>query len=103
MRRRGKAYTGGVISWCRTADGWAVNLDGTNAAEGFSLPRLELHSGPRGWTCVCHRPDGMSLDLQLAGATTAPEAKRAAAEGALRAVGAEHEPELRALLGHAGA
>jgi hypothetical protein len=37
----------GVISWCKTEDGWAVNLDGTNAATAFSLPRIELYSGPQ--------------------------------------------------------
>lgn len=89
-----------MISWCRTGDGWAVNLDGTNAADQFSLPRIELHSSPQGWTGICHREDGTSLELHLTGATSAPEAKRAAAEKALHVVGARYEPELRALLGH---
>jgi hypothetical protein len=90
-----------VISWCKTPDGWAVNLDGTSAAGEFSLPRIELHSGPQGWTCVCHRQNGTSLHLHFRGATSAPAAKRAAAEEALPAVGAQYEPDLRVLLGRA--
>ncbi len=102
MFRRGKAYTWDVISWCKTPDGWAMNLDGSSAAGEFSLPRVELHSGPRGWTCICHRQNGTSLEVPLVGATSAPEAKRTAAEKALlAAVGPQYEPDLRALLGHA--
>jgi len=97
--RLGKAYTWSMISWVQTTYGWAVNLDGTNAAAEFTLPRVELHSGPRGWTCVCHRQNGMSRQLPLGSATSAPAAKRAALLEALPAVGAQYEPELRALLG----
>ncbi len=92
-----------MISWCKTPDGWAVNLDGTSAAGEFSLPRIELHSGRQGWTCVCHRENGTSLSLQLRGATSAPAAKRVAAEKALLAVGERWEPDLRALLARAAA
>ena len=46
--------------WARTRDGWALNLDGSDAAAGFSLPRLELHTSPAGWECVCHLADGTS-------------------------------------------
>ena len=46
--------------WARTGDGWALNLDGSDAAAGFSLPRLELHTSPAGWQCVCHLADGTS-------------------------------------------
>jgi len=91
-----------MISWFRTLRGWAANMDGTNAAE-FSLPRLELHSGASGWTCVCHRQNGTSLQLPLGDAATTPAAKRAAAEEALAAVGAQYELELRALIGRANA
>lgn len=101
--QRERAYTQGVISWCKTPDGWAVNLDGTSAAGEFSLPRIELHSGPHGWTSVFHRQNGTSLLVKLAGAASAPDAKRAAAQQALLTVGAQYEPELRALLGHATA
>ncbi len=92
-----------MISWAQTPSGWAVNLDGTNAANEFTLPRLELHSGPRGWTCVYHRRNGMSRQLPLGSAATTPAAKRAAILEALLALEAQYEPELRALLGRASA
>jgi hypothetical protein len=88
-----------MIFWAQTPFGWAVNLDGTNAAVEFTLPRVELHSGPRGWTCVCHGQNGMSRQLALGSASSTPAAKRAAIREALAVLGAEHEPELRTLLG----
>ncbi len=87
-----------MISWIRTLDGWAVNLDGTNAAREFTLPRIELHSGARGWTCVCHLQDGTSRPVPVGPSTTAAAAKRAGIEGALLALGTRYESELRALL-----
>ncbi len=90
-----------MISWAQTRDGWAVNLDGTNAADEFTLPRVELNSGPQGWTCVCHRQNGTSRQRPLSGAATTPAAKRAAIAEALLALGAQYELELRALLGPA--
>jgi hypothetical protein len=84
--------------WVRTADGWAVNLDGSDAAATFALPRVELHSGPRGWTGVCHLEGGSSRPLPVDGAASLAEAKRAAIEGASRAVGDRWEGALRALL-----
>jgi hypothetical protein len=47
-----------VISWSRTADGWALNLDGTDAAKAFSLPRLEVRSSAQGWISECLLLDG---------------------------------------------
>lgn len=87
-----------MIAWMRTPDGWAVNLDGTDAAREFTLPRIELHAGARGWTCVCHLRDGTSLPVTLGPPTTAAAAKRAAVEAALGCLGAGYERELRALL-----
>jgi hypothetical protein len=87
-----------MISWVQTPDGWAVNLDGTNAAAGFSLPRVELHSGPRGWTCVCHLANGTSRQLPLGDVASTSAAKRAALAAASPMLGAQYEPELRALL-----
>ncbi len=87
-----------MISWSKTEDGWAVNLDGTNAAGEFRLPRIELHSGPKGWTCICHRQNGTSLKLQLGAAPSAPAAKQVAAE-AMLALGTPYESELLALMG----
>ena len=47
--------------WARIADGWAVNLDGSDAAAGVSFPRLELRAGAGGWECACLLPDGTTL------------------------------------------
>ncbi len=87
-----------MISWEQTPDGWAVNVDGTNANEKFTLPRVELHSGPRGWTCVCHRENGTSRQQPLGSPASLVAAKRAAVEEALVALGVQYEPQLRALL-----
>jgi hypothetical protein len=88
-----------MMHWVRTEEGWAVNLDGTNAALTFTLPRIELRSSPRGWACVCHLENGTSRLVPLGPSTSAAAAKRAGIEGSLRAVvGTQYEPELRALL-----
>jgi hypothetical protein len=84
--------------WARTQDGWAVNLDGTDAARVFSLPRIELHAGAGGWTCVSHLPDGTSRPTAVGSPPTIAAAKRAAIEEALRTLGTTYEPDLRALL-----
>jgi hypothetical protein len=86
-----------VISWCRTLEGWALNLDGTNAAHAVSLPRVELHSGPAGWTCICHRANGTTVKLPLGVGATAQVAKRAAAE-AMLALGTPYHARLLELL-----
>ncbi len=87
-----------MIFWSRTQDGWAVNLDGTDAARGFSLPRVELRTSERGWVCACHLPDGTSRLVPLGHAAGLAVAMRLAIEGSLGAIGREHEPDLRALL-----
>lgn len=87
-----------MISWTRTLDGWAVNLDGTDAGREFTLPRIELHSGPDGWTCVCHLQDGTSRRVPIGHSASAAAAKRAGIEEALLALGTRYESELRALL-----
>jgi hypothetical protein len=91
-----------VISWCRTPDGWAVNLDGTNAMAEFRLPRIELHSGPTGWTCICHRKNGTMLKLQLGAGVSARAAKHSAVEATL-ALGTQYDAQLLALLGRPSA
>jgi hypothetical protein len=91
-----------MIFWSQTEDGWAVNLDGTNAALQFTLPRIEIRSGPRGWTCACHLDDGTSHLVPLGRPANAAAAMRAGAEGSLAAVGAraqQYETGLRELLG----
>ncbi len=75
-----------------------MNLDGTDAASQFSLPRLELHAGAGGWTCVCHLPDGTTRPVFAGPAPTAAAAKRAAVEEALRALGGTYERELKTLM-----
>jgi hypothetical protein len=85
-------------AWVRTADGWAVNLDGTDASRDFTLPRIELHSGAGGWTAVCHLEGGSSRTLAIGSAASALLAKRAAVERALAVLGDAHAAALRALL-----
>jgi hypothetical protein len=87
-----------MIAWARTADGWAVNLDGSDAAATFSLPRLELHSGSQGWTAVCHLEGGATRTLAVGHAGGAAEARRAAAEHARSALGEKWEAAVRELL-----
>jgi hypothetical protein len=88
-----------MISWFRTSDGWSVNLDGSNAALGFSLPRIELHASPRGWTCICRLADGTARSVALEASTSVAAAKRAGIESGLLDAGTRYEPELRSLLG----
>ncbi len=87
-----------MIFWSQTENGWAVNLDGTNAALQFTLPRIEIRSSPRGWACTCHLGNGTSFLVPLRGAPTVAEAMRVGIEGSLPAVGEEYQRELRALL-----
>lgn len=87
-----------MSGWARTGDGWAVNLDGSDAARGFALPRLELHSGPHGWTAVCHLEGGGTQALPIGSPDGATEAKRAAVERAAAALGERYEATLRKLL-----
>jgi hypothetical protein len=67
-----------MTAWVRTTDGWALNVDGTNAALIFSLPRLELRSSSRGWRSLCFLPDGIQRE-QAGGAEDSLMAAKAAA------------------------
>jgi hypothetical protein len=87
-----------MIFWSRTENGWAVNLDGTNAGSGFALPCVELRSSPRGWVCACHLPDGTSRLVLLGHPAGLAEAMRLAVAGSLGAFDGEHGADLRALL-----
>jgi hypothetical protein len=51
-----------VKGWGRTGEGWALNLDGSDASAGISYPRLELRSSPRGWRSFRLLPDGTVLE-----------------------------------------
>jgi hypothetical protein len=46
------------IVWSRIEDGWALNLDGTNASLVFTLPRIEVRSSPGGWLSECLHANG---------------------------------------------
>lgn len=86
-----------MTGWTRTGDGWAFNVDGTDAAAGFSLPRLELHSSTQGWQCLCLLADGRSRRTR--GPTESiSAAKRATVEEARAVLGAEYAGVLDALL-----
>lgn len=78
-----------MTAWARTADGWALNLDGSDAGAGFSLPRLELHSSARGWQGVCLLPGGGTHDT-VGPTGSAAAAKRATLEEARAVLGAEY-------------
>ncbi len=92
-----------MIFWTRTNDGWAVNLDGTNAVQTFSLPRIEIRTSSQGWNCACHLGNGTSVRVPLGRAMTAAQAMRAGVEACLRVVGAQYQTDLRGLLAPAGA
>jgi len=47
-----------MARWSRIPEGWAINLDGTDAAVVFSLPRVEVRSSSTGWQGVCLHADG---------------------------------------------
>ncbi len=87
-----------MTSWMRTLDGWAVNLDGTNAARQFTLPRIELHSSVQGWTSVFHFEDGTWRRLSVERASTVVAAKLAAVEEAQLALGPRFHVRLRAVV-----
>jgi hypothetical protein len=87
-----------MIAWMRTEDGWAVNLDGTDAALTFSLPRIELHTSPRGWSCTCHLANGTTRTVALGPASSVAAAMRLGVEDGLVALGPRYAPDLRALL-----
>lgn len=91
-----------MIAWARTPDGWALNLDGTDAAAVFSLPRLELRSSPQGWVCGCLLPDATST-RSAEPVATVQAAKSAALLLARSALGPSHAAALRELLGPAAA
>ena len=62
------------------------------------MPRIELHTSPRGWAYVFHLDNGMSRSVPLRNLINAAAAMRAGIVGRLPAGGTQYEPELRALL-----
>jgi hypothetical protein len=85
-----------MARWERTAEGFAANLDGTDASRAVSFPRLELRTGPAGWECRCLLPDGRALDARGRYGSTA-EAKGAVVARARAALGPEWGPALDSL------
>lgn len=86
-----------MTGWARTADGWALNVDGTDAAAQFSLPRLELHSSAQGWQGICLSAHGRSHAVRGAAESIAA-AKRATIEEARGLLGSEYADQLEELL-----
>lgn len=90
-----------LAGWTRIGDGWAFNLDRSDAAKAFSFPRLEIHPSPRGWTCLCLLLDGTSHELHgLPGSRSA--AMRAAVGQAVAIVGSPYAGVLEELVEGAG-
>lgn len=87
-----------MAAWARTAEGFAANLDGSDASRAVSFPRLELRAGPAGWECRCLLPDGRALDTRGRYGSTA-EAKGAVVARARAVLGAEWGSALDALAG----
>lgn len=84
-----------VIAWARTAEGWALNLDGSDAAVVFSLPRLEVRSSARGWRSECLLLDGTRSESGGASLGGVAAAKASALEQAERLLGPAHAAALR--------
>ena len=85
--------------WARTTEGWAVNLDGSDAGAVFSLPRLEVRSSPQGWRLLCFLADGTRRERAGGPLDSAAAAKAAAIGNAGRLLGPEHAAAVAALLG----
>jgi hypothetical protein len=85
--------------WARTAEGWAVNLDGSDAGAVFSLPRVEVRSSSQGWRLLCFLADGTRRERAGGSLGSAGAAKAAAIGDAGRMVGPEHAAAIAELLG----
>jgi hypothetical protein len=81
-----------MSGWARTTDGWAMNLDGSDGAQVFSLPRLELRSSSRGWRSLCFLADGSQREIPAGAADTLMAAKAAAVDQARGLLGLAHLP-----------
>jgi hypothetical protein len=76
-----------MSGWARTADGWAVNLDGSDGGLVFSLPRVELRSSIRGWRAVCFLAGGGRHEWNCASASSLTATKAMAVSQARGLVG----------------
>jgi hypothetical protein len=86
-----------MTAWVRTTDGWALNVDGSNAALVFSLPRLELRSSSRGWRSLCFLADGIQQEQPGGAEDSLMAAKAAAVAQAGRMLGPIHAAALLTL------
>lgn len=86
-----------MSAWARTADGWAANLDGSDAAVVFSLPRLEIHASAQGWRSLCLLPDGTLRESAVGSMGGMLAAKAAARAQAGRMLGPAHAAALASL------
>lgn len=75
-----------MIGWARIAEGWAANLDGSDAAKVFSLPRLEVRAGATGWQSLCLMPDG-TRHAQVGRPSDSVHVARSAAEATWQRLG----------------
>jgi hypothetical protein len=76
-----------MTRWARTTEGWAMNLDGSDGALVFSLPRLELRSSSRGWRGLFFLADGSQREWAGGTADSLMAAKAVAVEQARTLVG----------------
>ena len=88
-----------MSGWARTTDGWAMNLDGSDGAQVFSLPRLELRSSSRGWRSLCFLADGSQREVASGSADSLMTAKASAVEQARGLLGPAHHAALLAVGG----
>jgi hypothetical protein len=79
-----------MSAWAKVAGGWALNLDGSDAAATFSLPRLEVRGSTRGWRSLCLLANGTVSERPGDLADSMPAAKAAALEQAGRMLGPAH-------------
>ena len=86
-----------MTAWARVPGGWALNLDGSDAAAVFSLPRLEARASPAGWQSLCLAEDGSRRTHAEGASATVWEAKADALALAGRALGPMHAAALAAL------
>lgn len=84
-----------MIAWARISEGWALNLDGTDAALVFSLPRIEVRSSPRGWRSECLLADGTRSEVGSAYQGGVAAAKATAVAQAGRMLDPAHAAALR--------
>lgn len=73
-----------------------MNLDGSDGAQVFSLPRLELRSSSRGWRSLCFLPDGSQREIAGGSADSLMAAKAIAVDQARGILGPDYAARLPA-------